>query len=202
VSTPPLPVGPAVISPTRLRLIETAYELFGRNGFHAVGLDQIIAAVGVTKTTFYNHFESKDDLILAVIAHRHAVETHEWTGLIREIGGLSPRRQLDAIFPALRRWLDTPDFRGCIFITAGAEFPAATDPVHCAAAAHLTETRDFFRDLADAAGADAPDDLADQLLLLVEGCLVVRHLTGQSHATDVAEQTARELLQRQLPASA
>ena len=43
--------------------------------FHAVGLDRIIRDVGVTKTTFYNHFESKDDLIIAAIRMRDRWET-------------------------------------------------------------------------------------------------------------------------------
>jgi AcrR family transcriptional regulator len=52
---------------TRRKLIDTAFELFGRNGFHAIGLDAILDAVGVSKQTFYNHFECKEDLILAVL---------------------------------------------------------------------------------------------------------------------------------------
>jgi AcrR family transcriptional regulator len=54
----------------RQDLVDTAMQLFYRNGFHAVGLDRILADTGVTKTTFYNHFESKDDLVVAVIQQR------------------------------------------------------------------------------------------------------------------------------------
>ena len=55
---------------TRERLIGAAYELFYRHGFHAVGLDQIIKDSSVTKSTFYNHFESKEALIVAVLEWR------------------------------------------------------------------------------------------------------------------------------------
>jgi len=41
--------------------------MFFRTGFHSVGLDAILAEVGVTKTTFYNHFESKNQFISEVL---------------------------------------------------------------------------------------------------------------------------------------
>lgn len=55
---------------SRERLIQIADRLFYEHGFHAIGIDRVISEVGVTKTTFYNHFESKDDLILAVLDAR------------------------------------------------------------------------------------------------------------------------------------
>ncbi|MFI4882444.1 MAG: TetR/AcrR family transcriptional regulator, partial [Phycisphaerales bacterium JB064] len=45
----------------KARLIASGLELFYRHGFQAVGIDQVIELAGVTKTTFYNHFESRDD---------------------------------------------------------------------------------------------------------------------------------------------
>ncbi|MEX2092413.1 MAG: TetR/AcrR family transcriptional regulator, partial [Pirellulales bacterium] len=56
-------------TPTRQRLIEAAGRRFYRDGFRMVGLDQILADVGISKTAFYNHFESKDDLVLAALAN-------------------------------------------------------------------------------------------------------------------------------------
>jgi len=57
---------------TRERLVLAAHDLFYAEGFHAVGLDRILAEVGVTKTTFYNHFASKDDLVLEVLVQARA----------------------------------------------------------------------------------------------------------------------------------
>ena len=54
----------------QVRLVHVAIELFCSHGFQAVGVDQILAAAGVTKTTFYKHFESKDDLVVAAIQQR------------------------------------------------------------------------------------------------------------------------------------
>ena len=54
----------------RERLIDKAIDLFYSHGFNAVGIDRIIAAAGVTKTTFYKHFESKDELMVAAVKKR------------------------------------------------------------------------------------------------------------------------------------
>ena len=57
-------------TPTRQRLIEAAVRRFYRDGFRSVGIDQILADVGISKTAFYKHFESKEDLMLAALENQ------------------------------------------------------------------------------------------------------------------------------------
>ena len=57
-------------STKRDHLIDTALELFSRDGFQATGIDKILKESGVAKMTLYNHFKSKDELILAVLRRR------------------------------------------------------------------------------------------------------------------------------------
>jgi AcrR family transcriptional regulator len=167
---------------TRQILIDAAYELFGRQGFHTVGLDRILADAGVSKQTFYNHFESKDDLILAVLEMRHDAETRTIAQLFAELGGDDPRDRLHALFDVFDAWFNLPTFRGCIFLTAAAEFPVPHDPAHQAAASHARAFVDHLCELATLAGADDPRALAEQLAVLVEGIRRVppRH-RGPSH---------------------
>ncbi len=49
---------------TKRKLVQTAIELFAREGFDKVTVDDICKKVGVTKGAFYNHFKSKDEVIL------------------------------------------------------------------------------------------------------------------------------------------
>jgi AcrR family transcriptional regulator len=140
----------------RARLVHVAIELFYSRGFQAVGVDQILAAAGVTKTTFYKHFESKDDLVVAAIQQRDQWEMQAWTNAVQKIAGDDPKKQLLAFFDVLDVWFNAPDFHGCQFINAAAEFPNPNDPVHAVAAEHKRKNRDFFRDLAAAAGAGEP----------------------------------------------
>src|SRR5262249_16429387 len=81
----------------RERLVAAAIELFYRHGFGAVGIDQVIAAAGVTKTTFYKHFEGKDDLMVAAVHRRHEWESTAWDRAITKLAGNDPRRRLLAM---------------------------------------------------------------------------------------------------------
>jgi AcrR family transcriptional regulator len=183
----------------RARLVHAAIELFYSDGFQAVGVDQILAAAGVTKTTFYKHFESKDDLLVAAIAQRDQWEMQAWTSAVEKLAGDDPRAQLLAFFDVLDVWFNAPDFRGCQFINAAAEFPNPRDPVHAVAAEHKRKNRDLFRDLAAAAGAADPESLADRYTALVEGTLVLRQVHGRDDAARVIKPAVEALLADALP---
>lgn len=183
----------------RDRLLEKAIDLFYAHGFHAVGLDQIIEQTGVTKTTFYKHFESKDDLIVAAIHRRHDWETIAWSRAVTQIAGPDPRRQLLALFDVLDVWFNDPSFGGCIFLSAAAEFADPRDPVHQAAVAHKKAARDGWRTLAQSAGAPSPDAFADLYATLVEGTLIMRHVHHRNDAARITKPLAEQLVDRFIP---
>src|SRR5689334_7517844 len=139
----------------RERLVAAAVELFYRRGFGAVGVDAVIAAAGVTKTTFYKHFEGKDDLMVAAVRRRDEWESAAWGRAVRRIAGEDPAGQLLAMFDVMDVWFNDPDFRGCMFTNTALEFPNPNDPVHRAAAEYKARAREHWRDLARAGGADA-----------------------------------------------
>ncbi len=182
----------------RARLVHVAIELFYSHGFQAVGVDRILAAAGVTKTTFYKHFECKDDLLVAAIQQRDQWEMQAWTNAVEKIAGDDPKAQLLAFFDVLDVWFNSPDFRGCQFINAAAEFPNPNDPVHAVAAAHKRKNRDSFRDLATAAGSTDPESFADRYTALVEGTLILRQVHGRNDAARVIKPAVESLVSEAL----
>lgn len=185
----------------RERLVAAAIELFYRKGFGAVGIDQVIAAAGVTKTTFYKHFEGKDDLMVAAVQRRDEWESHAWNRAVLQRAGDDPAKQLLAIWDVMDEWFNHPDFVGCMFINAAAEFPNPHDPVHQAAAAYKHRARAHYRDLAKAAGADAAgaETFADCFTLLIEGALILRQTHGRNDAARVARPAVEQLMRAYLP---
>jgi AcrR family transcriptional regulator len=159
-------------------LIETGNDLFYQHGFHAVGLDQILARVGVTKTTFYNHFESKDDLVIAVLHERDKRETEAILAQVRIRAGGDPKAEILVMFDVLEELLAEHDFRGCMFMKAASEYPSPNDPVHKAAMVH---GENLFREVrlrAQRAGATDPVQVASQLMLVITGAILSRHSRG------------------------
>ncbi|TGT02575.1 TetR family transcriptional regulator, partial [Mesorhizobium sp. M8A.F.Ca.ET.213.01.1.1] len=63
-------MAPARTSAKSQHVVDTAYALFKRDGFHATGIDRIIAEADIAKMTMYRNFPSKDELIVAVLDHR------------------------------------------------------------------------------------------------------------------------------------
>ena len=178
----------------RSRLVHVAIELFYSHGFQAVGVDQILASAGVTKTTFYKHFESKDELLVAAIQLRDEWEMQAWVAAVEKMAGDDPKKQLLSFFEVLDIWFNAPEFRGCQFINAAAEFPNPNDPVHAVAAEHKRKNRDYFRDLAEKAGASDAESFADQYTALVEGTLILRQVHGRNDASHVVAPTVEALV--------
>jgi AcrR family transcriptional regulator len=187
------------MSGTREKLIDTAHHLFYEHGFHAIGLDRILADVGVTKTTFYNHFESRDELIVEVLREADSREIDQFMAAVGARGGDDPRAQLLAMFDVLEEKFAQPEFRGCIYINAATAFPDPRDPIHAAAAAHRKEVLRRVRQMADRAGVIEAEGLADQLMILLTGCIVSRHAGSNPEAARIARTTSELLLERYLP---
>lgn len=180
---------------TRERILFTALDLFHAHGFHAVGLDRILADVGVTKTTFYNHFESRDQLICEAIRIRDEWDQTAFRRRVQERAGYAPRDMLLAMFDVLDEWFTHEDFRGCIFLHACAEFPSPQDPIHRAAANHYTISEETVAKMAAAAGIAGPEGFAKQWVLLLEGAITHRMVTGFDQAARVAKGIAVRLLE-------
>jgi AcrR family transcriptional regulator len=186
----------------RGRLLDRAIDLFYANGFHAVGLDNILAAAGVTKTTFYKHFDSLEELMVVAVERRHRWESDAWARAVTGVAGGDERGRFIALFDVMDRWFNEPEFRGCLFINVAAEFPDPSDPVHKIAVVHKREQRDAWRDLAARLGAAEPDGFADQYAVLVEGTLILRHVHGRNDAARVTRPVAEALVDRHVPRAA
>lgn len=186
----------------RERFVQIAAELFLTNGFGPVGLDQIIDAAGVTKTTFYKHFESKDDLILAVIEAKHIEEMQSMAEYLR-LDATTSREQILAFFDAIDLWLADNDFRGCIFLNAATEFPHESDPIHKAAIGHGEAVVALMRQKAIECGADKSDaqQFAMDMYVLITGAIMTRRTAGQRDAAKLAKRTAEMLRERLLARS-
>ncbi len=177
-------------TPTRQRLVEAAMRRFYRDGFRSVGIDQVLTDVGISKTAFYKHFESKDDLMLAVLEMQNCWLQDTFRAMIRERGGSSAVGQLHATFDVVDHIIASDDFQGCIFINAAMEFPLPHEPAHVAASQNKQAIEGILYDLAVDAGADDPRALAQELCLIMEGTYVTRQVTGNKQTIEIARRIA------------
>jgi AcrR family transcriptional regulator len=156
----------------RSRILETAYELFSRNGIRAVGIDRIIAEAGIAKATLYRHFASKQDLVIAFLELREQRWTHEWLEATVERMASTPQERLLCVFDALDEWFNETDFEGCSFINTLIEITDTGSPIRAEAVRHLTVIHELLSRYAQDAGAENAEEMGYQLQILTMGAIV------------------------------
>ncbi len=177
----------------RDRILDTASTLFYRDGYHAVGIDTIIALSGVAKMTLYRHFGSKDELIEAYLER---CNTEYWVWLNAEIEGISdPKERLGAAFDAVARLATSPRCLGCTFQAAASEFPDLGHPGHRVALAHKLRVLEWLDGLARESQLRDPDRLAAQLLVLMDGAWVAARMFGPGNHASVVGEAAHALIE-------
>jgi AcrR family transcriptional regulator len=181
-------------SPKRDHLMTTAWQLFYRDGLRVVGIDTILAEAGVAKMTLYNHFASKEELIVAILEKRDLEFRASLMNHVESVGG-DPTSRLLAVFDWLENWFASEDFKGCIFIRAVSEYPDPTHPIHQTALRHKIAVKAALANLCAAAGAHDASTLAETLSLLIDGAIVTAHATQSTASARSARATAAALLQ-------
>lgn len=180
---------------THDNLIRTGLKLFYQHGFNAVGLDRILKQVGVTKTTFYNHFDSKEQFIRDVIeVHVDEQRAHFREGVDR-LGGDDPQQRLLAIFDVLHELFTSNSFRGCLLINALVEFPEPHDHIHELALKNRRVLFELFMELSAAAGVRDPSLFAAQFSMIYDGAILARQTMLNLDAAIQARRLAGLLLE-------
>jgi AcrR family transcriptional regulator len=167
----------------RERLVETVCDLFYAEGVRAVGIDTVVERSGVSKSSLYRTFESKDELVAAFAEEWNRRYWAWWDGVIEAHAG-APRAQIDALFKGLAAQISSPKFRGCPFINLATEIPDRKHPGAAIACANKQEVRRRLRALSGELGARDPRRLGDRLALLMDGAYgraVTLGATGLEH---------------------
>jgi AcrR family transcriptional regulator len=184
------------VAPARERILQTTERLFYRDGYRAVGVDTIVAESGVAKMTLYRHFSSKDDLIAAYLESTNQQLLAWMDGLISP--HRDPREALEAVFEGVAKLASSPECLGCAFVGAAGEFPEPDHPGHRAAVEHKRAVVGRFRELAQQAGAQDANALAEELLLIMDGAWSAARVFGpRSHGRRAAT-AARAVISSQV----
>jgi len=179
----------------REALLDTATRLFTEQGFKSTGIAEILTGAGVAKGTLYQHFESKEALIEAVL-RRMGERFRERFVEALEAAADTAAGRLVAVFAVQERlaW-SKAGFCGCPFTRAAGEFGDREHPLHRVAALNKRLLTAYLTDLATQAGAADPDALATQLTLLLEGAAVLHAVGARGEVTAQATAAARTLVE-------
>jgi len=182
-------------SSARQRILETAEKLFYAEGIRAVGIDRVIAEAGVAKMTLYNHFSSKDELILEVLRYREG----QFDLFLKEnmashiAGGMN---SLNAFFVVLREWFSNPNFRGCSFINATTELADANHAATQFCTKHKREFREMIKSFIIESEGKKAASAAPAIAIMVEGAIVTAVSEGSPESADIIQDAAFDLISK------
>jgi AcrR family transcriptional regulator len=188
-SQPASAAGPLTALPPAARILRTAARLFYEQGYHATGINQIIAEAGVAKATFYAHYPSKESLGAAWLAQQHDA----WVSWLNERVSPVPdaRRRVAVLFDLLEVWLRNNEFRGCPFLNTNAEQPRPPPALREIILKHKSFLRDYMRQLVRAAlpGRLEADRLALAAYVLFCGAIIEAQVFRDPWPVRTAAQT-------------
>ncbi|WP_433959218.1 TetR/AcrR family transcriptional regulator [Cytobacillus horneckiae] len=166
------------MSKKRQDLINHAERLFYEYGFHSVGLKRVIDEANVALMTMYNHFNSKEELILAALKCRE----ERYFSLLQEVVIQNQDSKTNALSLAEAHvdWIRTHK-KGCMFLRAKEEYPSEESDINRYVIAHKKSLITFLKKF------NFNHQEAMRLTLLLEGA------TSLSEVENV-EEVSKELL--------
>jgi AcrR family transcriptional regulator len=176
----------------RQRLLDTATRLFYEEGIRAVGIDRIIADAGIAKATFYNHFPSKDDLVVAYLEEIDRLGRQAVAALPKQ----PPRKMIAAIMGRVGEAVVAGSWRGCPFLNAAAEYPDPASSVRRLIDARREWYHGELRKLLAADGDPAPSVTASLLVAMSDGLLERAYLDDPAAVPALVREGVARLLRR------
>ncbi len=152
-------------------LLDCAVQLFGTQGYEATTINQIIAALNISKGAFYHHYSSKEDLVEA-LAERHARQVADRTRHVLEDESLDAFERL-SVFLSMMRMSKSEAHAGMQAAFAPIFQPGNSHLYERSQAAIASVIRPILRDLIAEGIADRtfdsadPDEAADTILHLM-----------------------------------
>jgi AcrR family transcriptional regulator len=172
--------------PPRERILQVAGALFYRDGVRAIGIDRVIAESDVAKATFYKHFPSKDDLVVAWITRSEDRATAHFPP---EVGPEPLSAYVDQMIDIAVQ----PRCLGCAYQGTAAEFTGLDHPAHAAAIGVKTRVLETLERRARAQGLTQPKETAEAVFLLLEGVWASVRMFGAKAPLAQAKEAARRL---------
>lgn len=182
-------------APTRRTILDAGFQLFFKRGYARVSMDDIAAGAGLTKRTLYYHFNSKDELVGAVLRGQHEQTLQQFEGWVDPVAQ-TPVEFSDSLFEKLALWSQTPDWRGSGYTRLALELADLPGhPARLAAKIHKTAIEAWLSRQLELRHADNFEDKAQAMAVLLEGAMTLALVHGNPSYIETARTNARTILQ-------
>jgi len=178
----------------REEIIQHAYSVFYGQGFHATGIDTVLAGSGISKRTMYKYFRTKEELIAAVVEYyqRLAFEKIPATMSARH---RDPIKQILCLFDIKGEEFTEGNFVGCFALNAKLEFESKDIAIEKACSRFYVLLEEYIVTLCVKANCKQPEITARKIILLFKGAIVLGQMHHDPSIIQIAKSMAKEVLQ-------
>lgn len=174
-------------------IIDRALARFQEGGFHATGVDAVMADTGISKRTLYKYFPSKEDLIEAVLDQYGCnVDSSLFDPAIAR--SADPKAQIEAVFDVRREIMEAGDYQGCLAMKAAQEYVGKHDGITGRGRASALFVERRFADLCEKAGLSDARERGRRINILFQGAVLTSQMRRDSVTFDSAKAQLRDLL--------
>ena len=173
------------------RILDSACQLFYKEGLRATGIERVLSQAGAAKASLYAHYGSKDELVTAYLERR----AREWMALVRErVTPADGRAGLLRLFELLGEFTSRQDYRGCPFLNAASELADPSHPGRAVMRRQREWLHGLIRGLLSTAGVRDLDRVSRAVVVLHDGALASAVLDGETGAAAAARFALERLL--------
>jgi AcrR family transcriptional regulator len=163
----------------KLEIVKWAFDRFYEGGFHATGVDTLMADSGISKRTLYKYFSSKEELIGAVLDYYGAGIVHELFDPVMTLAD-DPRQQIMAFFDIRKAMIDEHPIRGCLGIKASQEYIGRHQGIAAQGKDAACDVERRFVEICHRAHFIEAVKLGKQINILFQGALLLSQVYGDS----------------------
>ena len=180
---------------TRQRIVDAAYQCFWRSGFTRTSIDDIAERAKLTKKTIYSYYQSKDDLLAAVLVHHNDL-ANKRLGHFGEQMPTDPDGMIESFFDQLAGWVAaTPRWPGSGFTKLVVELAHLPGhPARSIARRHKAATEVWLTERLTKASVARPAERAREIMLLMEGSMALTLIHGSRTYIDAAKDASKRLV--------
>lgn len=178
---------------TRQRIVQAASQEFRRNGIEGTGLSELMAAAGLTHGGFYNHFDSKEQVVEESITFGIDSMTESWRKTLLAEGSKKglPKVITEYLSPALRE--DVAD--GCPFAALASDMARSSEPVRQATTAGFSRMIDLIAsELPHLSPAAAKKEALWMFSSMVGAVVMSRVVTDPALSDSILRETRKHVL--------
>lgn len=177
----------------RQEILDQAQRLFWQGGFHATGVDALMADSGISKRTLYKYFPSKEHLIEAVL-EQYGQSVDGALFAPARTRGEDAKAQILAVFDIRREMMEESGYKGCLAMKAGQEYAGKHAGIEAAGCQSSQYVEQRFVELCREAAVADPGTTGRQIGLLLQGAVITSQMRGHTEVFEAAKAAVRTLL--------